>query len=154
MQALDLLVSAPRLYLLRTLAIGSEAAEEAGLRRSNNTFVSSVAKGVFWTHEAGTEVGPGSDPTVVGVAGDSGVRALRGELFIPKGTKQSFAFPRFACRVSFVIVPISASRLVFSSLSSWAHKNSTPSFFCRHRCQALLAPPLGPKNRSSRSVLR
>jgi hypothetical protein len=55
-QALDLLVSAPRLHLLRTVAIGSEAAEEAGLRRSNNTFVSSVAKGVFWPHEARAEV--------------------------------------------------------------------------------------------------
>ncbi|KAI9439829.1 hypothetical protein H4582DRAFT_2215878 [Lactarius indigo] len=103
-QALDLFVTAPCLHLLRTVAIGSEAAEETGPRRSNNTFVSSVAKGVFWPHEAGTgagaEVGSG-----MGATGDPGVRALRGELFIPKGTKQSFAFPRFACRYSIVLLP-------------------------------------------------
>jgi hypothetical protein len=92
-QALDLLVSAPRLHLLRTVSIGSEAAEEAGLRRSNNTFVSNVAKGVFWPHEARAE-----EEANVG-AGDPGVRMLRGEVFIPKAAKQSFAFPRFACRV-------------------------------------------------------
>jgi hypothetical protein len=91
-QALDLLVSASRLHLLRTVAIGSEAAEEDGLRRSNNTFVSSVVAGVFWPHDAPPEIGSG--------AGDPGVRVLRGEVFIPKGVKQSFAFPRFACRVS------------------------------------------------------
>jgi len=100
-QALDLFVTALRLHLLRTFAIGS-AAEEGGLRRSNNTFVTSVAKGVFWPHEAGdgagAEVGSGKEG-IVGT-GDPGVRALRGELFIPKGTKQSFAFPRCACRVS------------------------------------------------------
>jgi hypothetical protein len=92
-QALDLLVSAPRLHLLRTVTIGSEAAAEAGLRRSNNTFVTGVAKGVFWPHEARAE-----GEANVG-AGDPGVRMLRGEVFIPKGAKQSFAFPRFACRV-------------------------------------------------------
>ncbi|KAH9063997.1 hypothetical protein EDB87DRAFT_1557455 [Lactarius vividus] len=90
-QALDLFVSSPCLHLLRTVAIGSEAAEEAGLRRSNNTFVSNVAKGVFWPHEE--------------AIGDPGVRALRGELFIPKGTKQSFTFPRIACRYSVVLLP-------------------------------------------------
>lgn len=89
MQALDLLASAPRLYLLRTITIGSEAAEERGLRRSNNTFVTGVAKGVFWPHEERAEEG----------AGDPGVRILRGEVFIPKEAKQSFVFPRFACRV-------------------------------------------------------
>lgn len=88
-QALDLLVSAPRLHLLRTVTIGSEAAEEDGPRRSNNTFVTGVAKGVFWPHEARTEEG----------AGDPGIRMLRGEVFVPKEAKQSFAFPRFACRV-------------------------------------------------------
>ncbi|KAH9052919.1 hypothetical protein EDB83DRAFT_2542899 [Lactarius deliciosus] len=101
-QALDLFVGSSCLHLLRTVAIGSEAAEEAGLRRSNNTFVSSVAKGVFWPHEvgAGAKVGSGKEAT-----GDPGIRALRGELFIPKGTKQSFAFPRLACRYSVVLLP-------------------------------------------------
>ncbi|KAH9003146.1 hypothetical protein EDB86DRAFT_2799637 [Lactarius hatsudake] len=101
-QALDLFASSPCLHLLRTVAIGSEATEEAGLRRSNNTFVSSVAKGAFWPHEvgAGPKVGSGKE-----ASGDLGVRALRGELFIPKGTKQSFAFPRLACRYSVVLLP-------------------------------------------------
>ncbi|KAH9168854.1 hypothetical protein EDB89DRAFT_2115250 [Lactarius sanguifluus] len=97
-QALDLFVSSPCLHLLRTRP------RRTGLRRSNNTFVSSVAKGVFWPHEVGAgaraEVGSGKEAT-----GDPGVRALRGELFIPKGTKQSFAFPRLACRYSVVLLP-------------------------------------------------
>jgi len=97
-QALDLLVTAPRLHLLRTLVIGSEAAEETGLRRSNNTFVSSVTKGVFWPHEARAEEGNVW-------AGGPSVRVLRGEVFIPKGTKQSFVFPRFACRYSIALLP-------------------------------------------------
>lgn len=108
-QALDLFASAPRLHLLRTIAIGSEAAEEAGLRRSNNTFVSSVAKGVFWPHEAGAGAGAkveqSGKETIVGKEEDPGVRVLRGELFIPKGTKQSFAFPRIACRYTIVLLP-------------------------------------------------
>lgn len=50
-------------------------------------------------------------------------------------------------------------RLVFSKdvryrrCTQKKKKNSTPSFFCRHRCLAL-PPPLHPKNRSSRSASR
>jgi len=36
---------------------------------------------------------------------DSGVRALKGELFVPRGSKPSFAFPRFACRYSIAFLP-------------------------------------------------
>ncbi|KAI0258402.1 hypothetical protein BC834DRAFT_975183 [Gloeopeniophorella convolvens] len=106
-QALDLLASAPNVHLLRTVAIGSEAAEEAGARRSNNTFVSSVARAAFWPHEAGAaaadeKAGSGGEG---GGGGDPGVRVLRGELFLPKGLKPSFAFPRFACRYTLVLLP-------------------------------------------------
>ena len=102
MQALDLLVSASRLHLLRTVAIGAEATDEAGLRRSNDTFVSSIVAGVFWPYDTpSAEIGSGRREANVGAAaGDPGVRVLRGEVFIPKDVKQSFAFPRFACRVS------------------------------------------------------
>ncbi len=115
-QALDLFASAPNMQLLRTVAIGSEAFEEHGVRRSNNTFVAGVARGVFWPHEAGTAITHESEsgrdprePVVIAGTGDSdsGVRALKGELFVPRGSKPSFAFPRFACRVcSSVLVEI------------------------------------------------
>jgi hypothetical protein len=108
-QALDLFAGAPNLQLLRTVAIGSEAADEHGVRRSNNTFVLCVARAVFWPHEAGSaaanEFGRdvlAEETTATGTeteSGDPGVRVLRGELFVPKGSKRSFAFPRFACRV-------------------------------------------------------
>jgi len=120
-QALDLFASAPNMQLLRTVAIGSEAFEEHGVRRSNNTFVVGVARGVFWPHEAGTAITHESEsesesgrdrrePVVIAAGtgdSDSGVRALKGELFVPRGSKPSFAFPRFACRVcSSVLVKI------------------------------------------------
>jgi len=103
-QALDLLVSASRLYLQRTIVIGSEAVGEAGSRRSKNTYPTTrrVVAGVFWPHDAPSEIGSGS---VRAGAGDTGVRVLRGEVFIPKGTKQSFAFLRFACRYTIVLLP-------------------------------------------------
>jgi hypothetical protein len=106
-QALDMLSSAPNLCLLRTIALGSEAADESGARRSNNTFVSNVASAVFWPHESdtGTAANGYTDTDTdgdagVATAGDPGVRTIRGELFVPKGLKQSFTFPRFACSVS------------------------------------------------------
>jgi hypothetical protein len=52
--ALDILADAPNVYLLRAFAIGSQTTEECGERQSSgNTFVSSVARGVFWLHKAG-----------------------------------------------------------------------------------------------------
>jgi hypothetical protein len=100
MVALDLLARTPNLHLLRTVAIGSETAAERGLWRChrNNTIVSSVAKGVFWPHEAGAAAEFGQH--AIASEGDRGVRVLRGELFVPKGSKQSFTFPGFACRVN------------------------------------------------------
>ena len=108
--------SAPNLCLLRTIALGSEAVDESGVRRSNNTFVSNVASAVFWSQESDTATNESRRDTDtdtdtdmdmdtdanagVETAGDPGVRTLRGELFVPKGSKQSFTFPRFACSVS------------------------------------------------------
>ena len=120
MQALDLLVSASRLHLLRTVAIGAEAADEAGLRRSNNTFVSSVVAGVFWPYDA-----PSAREANVGAAAaDPGVRVLRGEVYIPKGVKQSFAFPRFACRVSPFLFALWASTYLSSRHQIVHHRSS------------------------------
>jgi hypothetical protein len=107
-QALDLFSSAPNLCLLRTVVLGSQAADEYGARRSNNTFVSSVASAVFWSDDTDTAPnGLKSDTdtdsgaaTATATAGDPGKRTLRGELFVPKGSKQSFTFPRFSCSVS------------------------------------------------------
>jgi hypothetical protein len=102
--ALDMLASAPNVCLLRTIAIGSGAAEERGARRSNNTFVSSVASAAFWSHDdAGAA--PNGLGAAAGDVSDPGTRTLRGELFVPKGSKQSFTFPRFACSVSSPLLP-------------------------------------------------
>ena len=99
-----MVASAPNLCLLRTIAVGSEAAEKRGTRRSNNTFLSRVASAVFWPHSTGTTSNefkrdPDADAGVT-TACDPGTRILQGELFVPFGTKQSFTFPRFACSVS------------------------------------------------------
>jgi hypothetical protein len=114
-QALDLFAGAPNLQLLRTVTIGSEAADEHGVRRSNNTFVLCVARAVFWPHEAGSAAANEFGRDVLAEettgteteSGDPGVRVLRGELFVPKGSKRSFAFPRFACRVRDFFSPYS-----------------------------------------------
>ncbi|KAF8485983.1 hypothetical protein DFH94DRAFT_162838 [Russula ochroleuca] len=100
--ALDMFASAPNLCLLRTIAVGSEAAEERGTRRSNNTFVSSVASAVFWPHDASAS---GRDTAAEVAIGDPDTRTLRGELFVPRGSKQSFTFPRFACSYSIALLP-------------------------------------------------
>jgi hypothetical protein len=94
--ALDLFARAPNLQLLRTITIGSEAAvdSERKGRRSNNTFVTSITKATFWPHEggAGAEFGRRTDEQQT-------VRALRGEVFVPTGSRLSFTFPRFTCMV-------------------------------------------------------
>jgi len=101
--------SAPNLCLLRNIAIGSEAAEERGVRRSNNTFLSRVASAVFWRHNTGatSDRFKRNADADAGVAtmGDTGTRTLRGELFVPKGSKQTFTFPRFACSYSIAFLP-------------------------------------------------
>ncbi|KAH9986499.1 hypothetical protein BJV77DRAFT_1080464 [Russula vinacea] len=106
MTALDMFASAPNLCLLRTIAIGSEAVEERGPRRSNNTFVSSVASAVFWPHDTGASPDRLERDTAAEVAtGNPDTRTLRGELYVPKGSKQSFTFPRFDCSYSIAFLP-------------------------------------------------
>jgi hypothetical protein len=111
--ALDMFASAPKLFLLRTIAVGSEAAEERGERRSNNTFVSSVASAMFWPHDTGASPDGLRRDTAAKVAmGDLDMRILHGELFVPKGSTQSFTFPRIACSVSdFFPLPCKKSAL-------------------------------------------
>ncbi|KAI0255041.1 hypothetical protein BJV78DRAFT_1279651 [Lactifluus subvellereus] len=114
--ALDLFARSPNLHLLRTVAFGSESAAERGVRRwSNNTIVSSVAKGVFWPHEAGAAAEFGQH--AITREGDRGVRVLQGELFVPKGSKPSFTFPWFACRVNPSTLFFSFYRLVSHTLN-------------------------------------
>jgi len=121
-----MVASAPNLCLLRTIAIGSEAAEERGARRSSNMFLSSVASAVFWRHNIGatsdrfkrdTDADAG-----VATACDPGTRTLRGELFVPKGSKQSFTFPRFACSVSLIFFFLPCKNLPWEFRSN---KNNT-----------------------------
>ncbi|TDL25704.1 hypothetical protein BD410DRAFT_895932 [Rickenella mellea] len=85
-QALDLLAApaAPIIYLTRSVAIGSEAANDDAPRRSNNTFVENIGKAFFWPSTEG--------------APEEGVKKLSGELEVKKGTKPSFIFPRFSLR--------------------------------------------------------
>jgi hypothetical protein len=132
--------SAPNLCLLRTIALGSEAADESCARRSNNTFVSSVASAVFWPHESDTGAAPNglerdtdADAGVATTAGKPGIRTLRGELFVPKGSKQSFTFPRFACSVScsFLLFFFCKICLGIVAQAETKQTNSIPSPFYR-----------------------
>jgi hypothetical protein len=86
-QALDLLSSPTsiRVHLVRSLALGSDAAIDGATRRSNNFFQEPVARAVFW-------------PSLEG-APEHGERVLQGELIIKKNLKPSFLFPRFCVRV-------------------------------------------------------
>ncbi|KAI0067293.1 hypothetical protein BV25DRAFT_1795158 [Artomyces pyxidatus] len=94
-QALDLLAKAPAVYLRRVVAIGSEATDESVARRSNNTFISTVAKAVFWADQT-AGAGEEGAPTLA--------KTLQGELFVPKGMKPTFSFPRFAVKYELVML--------------------------------------------------
>lgn len=137
-----MLSSAPNMCLLRTIALGSEAADESGARRSNNTFVSNVASAVFWPHESDTGTAANGlkrdtdmdtdDDAGVATADDPGVRTIQGELFVPKGSKQSFTFPRFACSVSrnyfFAALPCKICLGIVAQAET-NQTNSTPLLF-------------------------
>ena len=79
-QAVDLLSTAPDVRLVRTVAIGGPSTE----RRSNNTFLSPVARASFWPREKD---------------GHEYERVLQGEVAIPKGVKQSFVANKVALYV-------------------------------------------------------
>ncbi|THH15557.1 hypothetical protein EW146_g4933 [Bondarzewia mesenterica] len=89
-QALDLLASKPSLELVRTVALGSGATDDAGPRRSNNTFTGTVARAVFFPQDNDSEMDE---------------RVLQGELHVPKGLKPSFTFPRLSLRYTLSFFP-------------------------------------------------
>ncbi|KAJ3795796.1 hypothetical protein GGU11DRAFT_746737 [Lentinula aff. detonsa] len=92
-QALDILSSpsAVRVFLVRSLANGSDAVDDDAVRRSNNFFVESAGQAVFWS-----------------ISRDQNSRTLQGELEVKHGVKPSFVFPRFAIRYSIDLLPFVA----------------------------------------------
>lgn len=89
-QALDLLASKPSVELIRIVAIGSGASDEAVPRRSNNTFYSTITRAAFF---------PSED------IGKTGKITLQGELHVPKGIKSSFTFPRLSLKYIIALLP-------------------------------------------------
>jgi len=89
-QALDVLSSpkAARVFLVRSLANGSDAVDDEAVRRSNNFFLESAGQAVFWSSSS-----------------DDNSRTLQGELEVKHGIKPSFVFPRFAVRYSIDLLP-------------------------------------------------
>ncbi|KAJ6531969.1 hypothetical protein B0H19DRAFT_463033 [Mycena capillaripes] len=96
-QALDTLTNtqAIKLYLVRSIALGSDAMEErpSADRRSNNFFQSGTGQGYFWPSTEGAK--------------ELSIRTLRGELEVKKVVKPSFHFPRFTVRYSIDLLPFS-----------------------------------------------
>lgn len=70
------------MFLVRSLANGSDAVDDEAVRRSNNFFLESAGQAVFWSSSS-----------------DDNSRTLQGELEVKHGIKPSFVFPRFAVRV-------------------------------------------------------
>ncbi|TFK60980.1 hypothetical protein BDN72DRAFT_778754 [Pluteus cervinus] len=118
-QALDVL-SAPTaitVYLVRTLATGSDATEIGVQRRSNNYFETGVSQAYFWLVEGASN--PHDDSSIdrvtletVHSAGSGGKslskRVLHGEIEVMRGLKPSFVFPRFTIRYQLDLLPFSA----------------------------------------------
>jgi hypothetical protein len=86
-QALDLLANyqAIRVFLKRSLATGSDATSDHAGKHTDNFFVQTMARAVFW---------PARD------ASTAGKRVLQGEVKLKQTFKQSVVFPRFSVRVS------------------------------------------------------
>ena len=85
-QALSLLSSPSeiRVFLMRSMALGSEADREDGVRRSNNYFREISSRAYFWS---------------LSEAEETGIKTLQGEVDVSKALKPSFSFPRFSIRV-------------------------------------------------------
>ncbi|KAI0052249.1 hypothetical protein FA95DRAFT_1483827 [Auriscalpium vulgare] len=105
-QALDLLAAAPHVQLQRVVAIGSDATDESVARRSNNTFIAVLAKAAFWPDEAMAEANKKNG------SGASGIKVMQGELYLPKGIKPTFSFPRLSVRYNLVVLPPQVSGFV------------------------------------------
>lgn len=94
-QALDLLANhqAIRVFLKRSLATGSDATSDYAGKHTDNFFVGTMARAVFW---------PAGD------ASTTGKRVLRGEVTLKKTFKQSVVFPRFSVRYHLEVHPFEA----------------------------------------------
>ncbi|KAG2145376.1 uncharacterized protein EDB93DRAFT_519609 [Suillus bovinus] len=94
-QALDLLANnqAVRIFLQRSLATGSDATSDYAGKHTDNFFVSTIARAVFW---------PATD------ASTTGKRVLQGEVNLKKTFKQSVIFPRFSVRYHLEVHPFEA----------------------------------------------
>ncbi|OBZ62661.1 hypothetical protein A0H81_15025 [Grifola frondosa] len=103
-QALDLLStpSAVNLHLIRSRAVGTQAAQDEATARSDSVFRESVGSAFWWPSEEG--------------APEALRRTLQGELDVKKGLKPSFVFPKFSLRYMLVLLPFQAPG--FSSASS------------------------------------
>ncbi|KAH7884480.1 hypothetical protein F5I97DRAFT_1929339 [Phlebopus sp. FC_14] len=98
-QALDLLSSprSIRLLMVRSLATGSDATAEDVERRTDNFFLETVARGVFW-------------PPVDTVS--TGKRVLQGEVDVKRNLKPSTLFPNFTIRYHMELQPFEAPGFV------------------------------------------
>lgn len=104
-QALDLLSSpsAITLFLVRSLATGLDATTELddSERRTDNFFLETVSKGVFWP------VADGSSRE-----GRKEKRALQGEVEVKRSFKPSCLFPKFTTRYHMELRPFEAPGFV------------------------------------------
>ncbi|KAF8071808.1 hypothetical protein FPV67DRAFT_1411305 [Lyophyllum atratum] len=93
-QALDILSSpaAIRLHLVRSIGIGSDAAEHTSIGRTNNLFLSTLGQAMFWA--SGDQQGH--------------KRELEGELEVSTSLKPSFTFPRFTVKYHLELLPFAA----------------------------------------------
>lgn len=98
-QALDLLANhqAIRIFLKRSLATGSDATSDHAGKHTDNFFVGTMARAVFW---------PARD------ASTAGKRVLQGEVNLKKTFKQSVVFPRFSVRYHLEVHPFDAAGFV------------------------------------------
>ncbi|KAJ7031297.1 hypothetical protein C8F04DRAFT_1110692 [Mycena alexandri] len=106
--ALDTLATAQaiKLYLVRSIAVGSDAMQDGVERRSNQSFVSGTGQAYFWPSTEG--------------ASEPGRRVMRGELEVKKQTKPSFVFPRFTVRYTLELLPFAITG--FTSLGTKPRK--------------------------------
>ncbi|KAF4614118.1 hypothetical protein D9613_007827 [Agrocybe pediades] len=103
-KALDVLTTSREginLRLRRSMATGSDATNDSGVRRSDNHFVEECGGAVFWIVEGGPKK-----------------RVLHGELDISKTLKPSFKFPRFTIRYFLELLPFTAVGFTHTSPSN------------------------------------
>ncbi|KAG2126748.1 hypothetical protein BD769DRAFT_789990 [Suillus cothurnatus] len=94
-QALDLLANyqATRVFLKRSLTTGCGATSDHAGKHTDNFFVQTMARAVFW---------PARD------ASTAGKRVLQGEVKLKQTFKQSVVFPRFSVRYHLEVHPFEA----------------------------------------------